>query len=80
LKYENPYPIILNFLSEGWHVPHEVSAELRRNKYAGSYDAVTARMRDLRKPRYGSHDLVKRRRAGTDYFEYRVEARNERAA
>lgn len=74
MSKDNPYPIILAFLSRGqWYAPHEVSAELRRKKYRGSYDAVTARMRDLRKPRYGAYNLDIRKRIGTKHYEYRVQ-------
>lgn len=74
-------PIICQILSRGlWYAPHEVSDELRRNGYAGSYDAVTSRMRDLRKPQYGRHYLKKQKRQGTTYYEYRIESQQEKAA
>lgn len=74
MKKVNPYPIILKLLSQGrWYAPHEVRAELRKSKYKGSHDAITARIRDLRKDRYGDYDVRSRRRAGTTFFEYRIE-------
>lgn len=72
------HSIILDLLSRGsWYAPFEVRLQLR---LAGFLDieAVTARMRDLRKPQFGRHSVKKQRRAGTTYFEYRVELPAER--
>lgn len=81
MKPANPYPVILNLLNRGiWYCPHEVQLQLRLLGCHVSPEATTARMRDLRKPQYGGHDLVKRRRAGTDYFEYSVAVKQEKAA
>jgi hypothetical protein len=80
-KPVDPYPVILNLLNRGiWYAPHEVRLQLQLVGCHVSPEATTARMRDLRKPQYGRHCLVKRRRQGTDYFEYRVEVATQKAA
>lgn len=76
-----PQAVILDLLSKGtWYAPHEVNIQLRLQGCHVSAEATTARMRDLRKVDYGSHNLAKRRRAGTDYFEYRVVNEQNKAA
>jgi hypothetical protein len=76
-----PQAIILDLLSGFyWYVPHEVNIQLRLQGCHVSAEATTARMRDLRKKKYGAHHLVKRIRKGTDYFEYRIERQEEKAA
>lgn len=71
---KNPHPIIYQLLSKGlWYAPHEVNMQLRLQGCHVSPEATTARMRDLRKIEYGQHILRKRKRQGTDYYEYRVE-------
>lgn len=69
----DPHPIILQMLSEGtWHAPHEVNLILKLCGCHVSPEATTARMRDLRKVKFGQWDLKKRIRKGTEYYEYRV--------
>ena len=73
-KFVSPYPVILGLLSRGeCYAPHEVQLQLRLVGCHVSPEATTARMRDLRKVEYGRHDLKKRKRLGTDYFEYWIE-------
>jgi hypothetical protein len=73
--------VILDYLRRGeWCAPHEVGMQLRLQGVHCAAEAVTARMRDLRKVRFGGHYLVKRYRTGTDYFEYRVERQDQKAA
>lgn len=70
----SPYPIIRDLLSRGvWYAPHEVQLQLRLVGCHVSPEATTARMRDLRKKRYGDFKVAKQRRKGTDYYEYRIE-------
>lgn len=81
MKKPDPYPAILNLLNRGvWYAPHEVNLQLRLLGCHVSAEATTARMRDLRKEQYGRHNLVKRRRTGTDYYEYCIVAEQVKAA
>jgi hypothetical protein len=45
-----------------------------------SESAVSARIRDLRKPQFGGYTVKSRPRQGCTAWEYRIEVRNERAA
>lgn len=45
-----------------------------------SESAVSARIRDLRKPEFGGYTVIAKPRHGCTAWEYRVEVRNERAA
>jgi hypothetical protein len=77
----NPHHVIHDLLCRGiWYAPHEVQLQLRLLGCHVSSEATTARMRDLRKPQYGRHKLVKRMRPGTGYFEYCIVVEEERAA
>lgn len=68
----DPHPIILNLLSGGvWYANHEIYLQLKLQGCHVSADAASARKRDLRKPRFGRWDIRKRRREGTEYYEYR---------
>lgn len=51
-----------------WHTLHELS-----EKTGGSEASVSARLRDLRKPAFGSHVVDRRRRAG-GLHEYKLVA------
>lgn len=74
----DPNPIILNLLSSGnWYAPHEVNMQLRLQGCHVSPEATTARMRDLRKAKFGGYILNKQKRIGTEYYEYRVIGRVE---
>ncbi len=73
--------IILELLSGNfWYAPHEVRLQLQLAGCHVAAEACTARMRDLRKEPWGKHDLRKRRRKGTTYFEYRIPRQEEKAA
>ena len=52
-----------------WHTLHELS-----EKTGGSEASVSARLRDLRKPAFGSHVVDRRRRADGGLHEYRLVA------
>jgi hypothetical protein len=49
-------------------------SEIHKAICAGSEASISARLRDLRKPRFGGFDVQRRRRdkAGSGIFEYRV--------
>jgi hypothetical protein len=52
-----------------WRTLSEITAAV-----GGSEAGVSARLRDLRKPRFGAHAVYRRRRAGHNgLWEYRVE-------
>ncbi len=78
---KSTHQVVLAALSEGvWMAPHEVELELKLNGIFISSAAVSSRMRDVKKPQYGRHCLAKRKRQGTEYFEYMVISAVERAA
>lgn len=69
----NVHQAIYEMLTRGaWLAPHEVNLELRLRGIPCAAEATTARMRDLRKPRYGHYKVRKQRRAGETYYEYKV--------
>jgi hypothetical protein len=73
--------IILQLLSRGlWYAPHEIHREVRMMGVDLSPDSTSARTRELRSPRYGHHTVSRRRRAGTDYFEYQIKDQREQEA
>ena len=69
---------VLDLLQNGrgwyeWWMPHELcEAICRRHSTMVSDSSVTARIRDLRKPRYGAHVIEKRIREGSRAYEYRL--------
>jgi hypothetical protein len=68
---------VLAFMSDGqWHLPEEVRLEL--DLPPGT--AITSRIRDLRKQRFGAFTVERRRHAdGSGRYEYRLEL-HKRAA
>lgn len=81
MKKPDPYKAIYELLSRGvYYAPHEVQLQLRLLGCHVSPEATTARMRDLRKPQYGQHKLVKRTRPGTGYFEYTIPTSSQQEA
>ena len=57
----------------GWWTPWELWPEIQRlHGVLISDSSCTARLRDLRKPRYGSHVIEKRIREGSRAYEYRL--------
>jgi len=59
---------VWRLLADGnWHTPQEVC-----NLIGCSDAAATARIRDLRKPRYGGHVVKSRPRAGGGTWEYKI--------
>jgi hypothetical protein len=65
---------VLAILNAGrWWMPHELCQEIRRrHSIIVSDSSATARLRDLRKPRYGAHVIEKQRRANSSAYEYRL--------
>jgi len=60
--------------SGDWWTPQELCrALLNHENIMVSDSSLTARIRDCRKPRYGCHNIVKRRREGSNAYEYRLE-------
>jgi hypothetical protein len=45
----------------------------KRIKTYAMETTISARIRDLRKPKYGSHTVQRRLKKGTKLYEYRVE-------
>jgi hypothetical protein len=67
---------VLNLLRRDkyqWWVPWELCEKLHREEGTRISDScVTARLRDLRKPQYGLHNIEKRRREGSQAYEYHL--------
>ena len=66
---------LLSLMSDGeWRTPYQMQKALEISTGLWHSDsAVTARIRDLRKPGYGAHNIVKRKREGSRSYEYRIE-------
>ncbi len=60
-------------LGGGWWTPWELCRFIGiRARVKVSDSSITARLRDLRKPRYGANVIEKRQRGGSKAFEYRM--------
>jgi len=58
----------------GWYMPHELVRFISSRWNILVSDAtVTAKLRDLRKSKYGAHAIEKRQREGSKAYEYRME-------
>ena len=70
---------VLALLRAGdWWMPYEICANFKGwMGIMASESSITARLRDLRKPQYGAHNIEKRRREGSTAFEYRLNDREE---
>ena len=56
-----------------WVTSYEIQALVKENwSMLCSESAITARIRDLRKARYGGHRIDCRRRSGSTSYEYRM--------
>jgi hypothetical protein len=66
--------IVLEIISDGrWRMPYELcDIILRTHKVRISDSSVTARLRDGRKAKFGSHNVEKRIREGSRAYEYRI--------
>ncbi len=66
--------MVYELMLEGvWYMPWELCMLIRERYGMLVSDAsVTARLRDLRKSKYGSHTIEKRIREGSRAYEYRV--------
>ena len=61
-----------------WLTPQEIQAEiLVRHNLMISDAAITARMRDLRKEKYGKHEVACRPRDGRRSYEYQLVSTNQ---
>jgi hypothetical protein len=81
LNFETPAPsintlnaLVLEILTEyEWLMPWEIVQLVKKKKQVLISDSsATARLRDCRKAKYGSHVIEKRIRAGSRAFEYRL--------
>ena len=65
---------VLALLAAGrWYAPWELCREIQLRYLTMTSDSsITARLRDLRKPRYGAHVIEKQRRANSSAYEYRL--------
>jgi hypothetical protein len=56
-----------------WWMPWELCAEIKkRHNVMVSDSSITARIRDLRKERFGSHVIERRKRQDSTAYEYRL--------
>ena len=72
--------IVLDLMQRArvWYMPFELVRALKIDyDILISDSSLTARLRDLRKPQYGSHIIEKRRREGSTAYEYRLNDRRE---
>lgn len=58
----------------GWYTLHEIKNYMHRSfRIEGSEAGISARIRDLRKPKFGAYTVEARRRDGEDgLWEYRI--------
>ena len=62
-------------LTHDWISPYALQAAVEARTGAWHSDAsISARLRELRRPEYGGHVIVKRKREGSRSYEYRLEA------
>lgn len=59
-------------LDGSWRTPQEIVKAVKTGTEQPGEAAVTARLRDLRKSRFGGYTVERRRREGTRAFEYQV--------
>ena len=66
--------IVLDIMADGrWRMPFEIcDLILRLHRVKISDSSATARLRDCRKTKFGSHTVEKRMRSGSRAYEYRV--------
>lgn len=57
-----------------WRAPWEIQEEIWRScGVRVSESGISARIRDCRKPQYGGHVVLIRKRAGTKFYEYKLD-------
>jgi hypothetical protein len=66
--------IVYGILTDGrWWMPWEISEIiLRAHRTRVSDSSITARLRDLRKDKFGKHTIELRKRPGSCAYEYRL--------
>lgn len=66
--------LVLKIMSDGkWRMPHELcTIILHDHSIMISDSSVSARLRDLRKVKFGGHAVEKRLREGSRAYEYRI--------
>lgn len=66
--------LVLSIISDGkWVMPWEICERLRHeHQLRVSDSSVTARLRDLRKDKFGRHSIELRKRDGSRAYEYRL--------
>jgi hypothetical protein len=70
-----PQERICGLLAGKWLTPYDLQKEYHELTGVWMSDAgASARIRDLRKEKYGRYDVQKRRVPGKDYYEYSVPA------
>jgi len=62
-------------LSQGtWMTPWEMADDIWKTRGIRVSDStITARIRDCRKPQYGNHRVLIRKRSGSKAYEYKIE-------
>lgn len=68
------YERVLSVMQDGeWHTLQEIVIKISYPPYDQASEAgVSARLRDMRKPRFGGHVIHRRRKADGGLFEYRM--------
>jgi hypothetical protein len=62
-------------LAHDWLTPYQLQAQVEARTGTWHSDAsISARLRELRREEYGHHVIIKRKRAGSRSYEYRLEA------
>lgn len=74
--------LVADILSvSGWLAAYEVRDQIiRSHGILFSESGITARIRDLRKPHHGAHEVQCRKRKGSTAWEYRLGAGCEEAS
>jgi hypothetical protein len=72
LRLSNQLAAVLSIMQDHhWRTLEEIQSELLKLRIAATTQGVSARLRDLRKPRFGSHEVDRRRRTQA-VWEYRL--------
>lgn len=66
-------------LDGGWHTIPQIALQLRKRTIACTEPSISARIRDLRKERFGGYTVARRRADKDGLFEYRISPTGEAA-